>query len=364
MSQDVVTGTAEIQALQTQLAQGPSPFQGAVLDLGLDDVFATPTEIASGDFAQAEAAARGLRDLGLVHNFQKISLNRLPMTWDDEAAFAVIVRNLEMAARSAAAAGMRGLWLENQMYGRSVFAVATDRSFDSDEALVLKRGSEMAAALVRGFPGAELILLWGYSEMWREVCIMGRPLPSHPYALYPAFLDGLRQGLANGQTRLIDGYLPAYPARAAAPFQMFRSLVHADHNQLERAWQPDVVTHWDGLGAGGPLLWPARYAVTCDAATSMRLSVPLPASFGLMIDYDMDAFMNPVPATVPRPTTADLPRGIAAALRSTDAYVWLYAGASSWWPAASRPQVPDSVSKAVLDAQAQVALDPVGWPQK
>ena len=41
-----------------------------------------------------------------------------------------------------------------------------------------------------------LMISWGFSEMFRIVCIAGAPLAESRYALYPAFLEGMNDAIA------------------------------------------------------------------------------------------------------------------------------------------------------------------------
>ena len=227
---------------------------------------------------------------------------------------------------------------------------------------VRQRGAALATALVRGFPQVELMFSWAYGEMFRALCLEGEVLASHPYALYPAFLEGMQEAVARAGTgaKMIDGFLPAYPARRPQDFKVFRALVHADYAAMAQRWQPQIVSHWDGLGqTRGPVKWPDTYAVKCDPQTVARLAVPLPAAFGIMVDYNVDAFAQPLPPEVPRYANDALAPAIMAAMHASDTYVWLYAGFGSWWGDRPGAEVDPALFDAVVTAKQRLHSNPL-----
>lgn len=367
-----LTGLNDLSAWQTQVNLGVgSQFDGAVVDLGFGYAAIAPAPLNPADFSPAVQVMRSMSSTKMSANFQRVFLSQLSVDWSDEAGFQQIATNVEQAAILTNQAQMRGMMLDIQMYGKSAFAVPEQSAlgFEALEGVVRQRGAELAAAWLRGFPTSEVMVSWAYAEMFRDVCITGNDLRTHAYALFPAFIDGMRQSLArNGnRSQLIDGYLPSYPARPASHFATFKAAVHADEDQLRKVWQPNIVTHLDALGnLRGPIQWPASYTVTCDAATAARLRVPLKAAFGLMVDYEIDAFPRTLAPEVPRAAYGPgtfVPAMVAAA-RASDSYVWLYSGLRSWWiDSPTRPRVGTATWQQISTARSQLVNDPLGGAQ-
>lgn len=361
------TGMPALQSWQSQMIGGRGqPFDGAVVDLGFRYQAASGVPVVAADHAAEVSLVRAVAAAGKRQNFQILNLSPLPADWQDDATFAIIERNFETAAALAAQAQMPGLVIENQMYGASAFAFPANApvSFAQQEDVVRERGAALGAALVRGFPQVQLLFSWAYAEMFRALCFEGGTLQAHPYALYPAFLEGMQRVIERAGTgaKIIDGFLPAYPTRRPQDFQLFRALVHADYAGVAQKWQPQVVSHLDDLGRQrGPVTWPDEFAVKCDPQTATRLAVRLPAAFGLMVDYNVDAFARELPQDVPRYGAEALAPAIMAAVRASDTYVWLYTGFGSWWDRGAAPSSVDpAVFTAVSRAKQQLVEDPLG----
>lgn len=362
---DTPQGVADLRAWQAaMLSANGSAFDGAIIDLGFRREAASGAPLVAADFAEEVAVVRAVAAAGKTQNFQILNLNALPLDWRDDAAFAAIESNFETAATLVEQAQMPGFLIDNQMYGPSAFAVTPgdEAGFAQLEQIVRARGDALAAAFIRGFPHVQLMFAWAYAEMFRSLCLEGGMLQTHPYALYPAFLEGVQNAIMRAGTnaKLIDGFLPAYPARQAQDFQVFRALVNADHAAVERGWHPQIVSHWDDLGQDrGPVKWPDEYRLRCDPQTATRLKVPLPSGFGLMVDYDMDGFAKAVPAELPRHSATALAPAIMAAMQAADTYVWLYTAAGSWWRDTADGRVSLGIVEAVRSAKQQLADNPL-----
>lgn len=367
-----LSGFDALSAWQTQVNLGVgAQFDGAVVDLGFSYAAVTAVPLNPPDFAPAVQVMRSMSLTKMSANFQRVFLGQLNVDWSDESGFQQIAANVEQAAALTNQAQMRGVMIDSQMYGKSAFAVPEQSplGFEALERLVRQRGAELTAAWLRGFPNSEIMVSWAYAEMFREVCIAGHDLRTHPYALFPAFLDGMRQSLdrSGSGSNLIDAFLPSYPARPVSHFATFKAMVHADEDQIRKSWKPNIVTHWDDLGIlRGPVQWPATYTITCDPATAARLRVPLRAAFGLMVDYEIDAFPRALGPEVPRTAygPGTFAPAMAAAARASDSYVWLYSGFSAWWiESPTRPRVGAATWQEIVTARSQIVSDPLGGTQ-
>lgn len=358
------TGENEIGVLLVAQRTAPVRFMdGVALDLGFG--FQGIGRKVVPDVSAAVLVAAQLPGVGLVQNYQILRPAIEFVDWTDDALFVEAERSFETMARGIRLAGLRGVFLDHQIYGTpnawSLAEQPTVSTLSAMEALVRHRARGLMAAFVRGYPNAEWILEWGTSELWRQVCYENATLSTHPYGLYPAFIEGMRDALPSGA--LVDGYLPAYPSRDPRDFETLSHLIAGRRDALERSWRSGIVTHWYGTGPeNGPRRWPDAPVRTCDDATSQRLSVPMRVGFGILPEYGQlpfDLVAVGLSGAVFEPTR--LADTLAAAMRQSESIVWLRAELFSFWPQADGlPLYPQVYRDAVAEARQQLQMDPLG----
>ncbi len=359
---DAPPGEAAIAQLLTAQRMAPVRFlDGVVLDMGLGFNIMSP--LAVPDVSAAIAVAAALPGAGLAHNYQVLRPAIEPVDWTDDELFVVAERNFEAAARAIQAAGLQGVFLDHQVnWVPSAWSLAEQApgvTLVGMEALVRRRARGLMTAFARGFPGAEWILEWGTSELWRQVCYENANLETHPYGLFPAFVEGMRDVLPPGA--LIDGYLPAYPSRDVRDFEVLSHLIAGRREDLERSWRPGIVTHWYGTGPdNGPRRWPDTPRRTCDEATSRRLSAPLRAGFGVLPEYGQAEFdLAGVGLSTALFEPSGLTNVIAAAMNHSDSMVWLRSERFSFWPRmGSLPPYPQAYLDAMAGARQKLLTGP------
>jgi hypothetical protein len=325
-------GVRELAELRSRLGQVESlPFDGLVVDLGLDRELTRASPLGRAAFEPAVNELRATPFRKLTDNFQKLHLGARNVPWFDDATFATIVANFETATALVRAAGLRGYFVDNQVYGVKLWSYpdnAQGRSFAEVEAKVAERGEAVMAAMLRAFPDVALLFEFGSSELFRHVCIEGQALEPHLYGLYPAFLDGMARAISNAKRAdaLVDVYLPAYPTRDPEAFAAYYNLIHVRWDRLVDTWRPGIVTHWDAAPSGQKRFqWRATPQLTCAPEMVAKLGRERSAGFGIMIDYDSASFATD-PAMFGRnyfsPEALEI--ALTAALRRTDRYVWLW----------------------------------------
>ena len=176
--------------------------------------------------------------------------------WFSDADFEIVTSNWALMARIARESGMKGFMLDfeqwshkNGKYPRPWdyrFLVTHNRgeipSFEEHERMYRRRGSELAAAVCKAFPD---IVLFSYMTLhngaYSRINATSNPDPelsalaNTDHALYPAFLDGLLEGIpADSETVLIDGG-SLYSANLNKRFLGYRNHAYADNSRYSKA---------------------------------------------------------------------------------------------------------------------------------
>lgn len=111
------------------------------------------------------------RRYDIDRNFIKIALGyrELPL-WSDEQAWRLVIANFKAIAVLASQTGTKGIAIDTEMYGSSLFNPDSDRfrpfSKDFLKAEVYKKGREIMQAMTAAYPDIEVILLQEGSYWW------------------------------------------------------------------------------------------------------------------------------------------------------------------------------------------------------
>lgn len=176
--------------------------------------------------------------------------------WFSDADFEIMTSNWALMARIARESGMKGFMLDFEQWGHKNgkyprpwdyrFLVEHNEgripSFEEHERMYRRRGRELADAVCRAFPD---IVLFSYMTLHNGA--YGRinaasetdpdlsALANTDHALYPAFLDGLLEGIAaDSETVLIDGG-SLYAANLNGRFLGYRNHGYAENYRYSRA---------------------------------------------------------------------------------------------------------------------------------
>jgi len=100
------------------------------------------------------------------HNFLRVNSTPGNVDWFDD--YSTILSNLTLAASIARRAGSRGILIDTETYGASIYAYPKQKGhakkkYDEYAAQVRRRGAEVMRALEKGYPGLTVFLTLGGS---------------------------------------------------------------------------------------------------------------------------------------------------------------------------------------------------------
>ncbi len=330
-SDQVVAARANLEA---------APFDGVVFALK-----AGRTVFQSAGYTPAGLAA----DLALLPqvNTSKLRENFLLVrgemepTFDpfSDAQWAVAMANLQAFADAARTGHLAGLAFDPEAYAgyRSLFDYrnydSAQHSFAQCQAQLRARGAQFMTTLQQAYPGCRLFLLTGLSSLklmiedaQKDASVYAAQLPSSPYGLMPAWINGLLDALPPGAF-LIDG----------------NEVTYAYYRSTWYAYEKGVIQN---LGARDLL----------DAANRLKEA----AQGGLAMADDLDATFD----QYARPS--NLAHYLPSALRpqffeyqvyhgllASDRYYWVYSEHADWL---SRTNIPPGAEAALIEARRLAAL--------
>lgn len=249
--------------------------------------------------------------------------------WFDDAQWKVIENNTGLVARAARLARCVGVCWDPEPYGKNPWNYAEvahkdTKSFDEYRVQVRARGAQFMRALQREFPNPQVLSLYQFA-LFGEMCkpmdpaARAKALEAHPYALYPAFLNGMLEA-ADPRATLTDGNENAYYYESSAPYY------EAYHRMTQ-----------DVLYLVDPALWSA-HREHCLPGSALYVD----QYFGLRAD----------PVLGHKMTAEERPKwfehNVYHALRTTGKYVWCYSEKMNWWTGAD---VPPGAEAAVQSAR-------------
>jgi hypothetical protein len=254
------------------------------------------------DLSGAFSDLRALRPRRFRELFLRVNVTPGNVGWFQD--FSAILANARLAAELARAGRTRGILLDVEQYQGQLFAfraqpLASAYGWEAYAGQARRRGREIMTAFQEGYPGLTVFLTFGHSLPWVMSERGTKPLAETPYGLLAPFIDGLLD-TARGRTVVVDGYELSYGCQEPARFAEARRLVRQDVLPI----------------VGAPETYRLR----------LRLA------FGLWLDYDWRRLGWC--ATDPDRnyfTPAAIERALAAALRESDEYVWLYGETPRWW---------------------------------
>jgi len=260
------------------------------------------------DFAQnltdLQAAKRQFKRL--TDNFLRFNVCPGDVDWFDDAAFAAVVANAELAGRVAREGGCRGLMFDIEMYGKPLFTYTQQarqgaKTFAEYEAQVRQRGQQLMRALNRYYPDITILLTYGY-----EITGVGGDRSQAGYGLLKNLLDGMFDAAAD-RTTIVDAYEGAYSYRTRKQFLQARDVV---------------------------LKQMMRYA-----ADPQAYRQHIRVAFGVWMDNRYGA-KDWYPDDLERNffTPAEFEYALFCGLQATDEYVWVYTEHPKWWTNEALPQ--------------------------
>lgn len=355
------SGSEMVRPASVKIARAEAqglPLDGLVIDMGFSHAV---WKQDPGSFADALALAESLGRATapvLRESFQQVQLSGDPLWMNAELgpSFAANWRSIGRAVQSA---GLRGVFIDPLPYGSDAWTPPAGSSFEQARGAARARGLAVGRELFAAAPGITVLLALGYSEVLRGACleVPRVPLAESPYALYPAFLDGLsaaRDEAANGVT-IVDAFLPSYPTKSRSSFALFRSLVHFRWDHAVAAWRPGVVSLFNPSDEVARLVtWPDGPALGCPQDELLQLARDLPVGFSLWVDARFPVGQpfatDPAGFSSNHFLPDELAEAVKAARDASDRYVVFWTGSVDWWndgQSANRMPMPKAYRDAV-----------------
>jgi hypothetical protein len=274
----------------------------------------------------------------LTENFLRFNVCPGGVDWFDDAAFAVVVHNAELAGQVAKEGGCRGLMFDIEMYNDPLFTYAkqphkANRNLAEYGAKVRQRGQELMQAFSRQYPDITVLLTYGYG-----ITGIGGDRSKVPYGLLKDLLDGMFDAAANGAT-LVDAFEGAYSFRTHSEFTSARETVLKKFPSL----------------TGNP----AKYRRHVRLGFGVWLDNRYGAKAWHTDDFDKNYF-----------TPTEFEYATFCALDVADRYVWVYTEHPRWWTNEQLPQAyRDALQRVrnprpVDDALATARLAKGGGPER
>jgi len=174
----------------------------------LEEAVFSEKAIRYEQFEEWVAQARATDFRTWTDNFLCVYVVPGDMDWFGDCA--ALMNNIRVAARVAREAGLKGIFLDCEPYGFSLWDYRTvahpEKSFEEYYQQIRRRGEEFARAMYGEWPEMTLMLTFGYKVADRA------NLKEHNYGLYGAFLDGLFVGSPE-EAEIIDGWEMSYGDR-------------------------------------------------------------------------------------------------------------------------------------------------------
>lgn len=267
------------------------------------DAWFGPEKYDAKDFAWMAEKLRSAGAKRYTDNF--VRLNVLPGTvdWFDDAGWATILNNLEIAASVARDAGLEGILLDTEQYASHVgiapFTYARQPGKDKNTFMnyceqARRRGREFGARCGKIYPGMSLLLTFANAAVYNEIGWKGEyPLQKSTYNLMPGFLDGLLDAVPKIQ--LHDVWESTYSDRTHTQFAVAYDRIRNQTARLSKNPQGYRKNLRAGFGvwlagAEGPEVYDAH-------------------------DFSKNPF-----------TPDEAEHALSFALEHCDRYTWLYAG--------------------------------------
>jgi glycosyltransferase involved in cell wall biosynthesis len=294
------------------------PFDGIAISIAIDRTRATTGDGSTGnllgwqvfgktafqlsDFQPAIADLQVPEGQHFTDNFLPLSIATRDqdqgLSWFDDARWATIEGNWRVFVSIAKDGGCRGLMLDPEHYDYEceLFNYTTHRAqrFDATYAQYVAkaraRGRQLGIATAGIFPDITIALLYGYS-LSRDGLRKGAPLEGGRYALLPAFLDGLIEGSAPA-ARFVDLWEQGHHQRSLPEFKSARQEMQGNATMAAN---------------------PAVYWAKVKPGLSLRIDYE-PPHVAWDARFPNRNFFSP----------ARFQAALAAAVKTTDRYVWIY----------------------------------------
>ena len=258
-----------------------------------------------------------IRDLRSVH-LQRFTDNFLPvalstsvcatgLSWFDDARWRTVANNFRVLTKIAAEGHFKGLILDPEHYGYSLFSYdelrkQVDRPFEEYVAIARSRGRDVMRAIAREKRDVVLLSFYAYTMVETQTRARATKRPEDiQYSLLAAFYDGLLEAMP-ARARFVDGFEFAYGYKTRKPFVDAYARIHG--------------------------------SAALSSAVPDEYRKKVLAGFGLWIDKG-NGFKYFTPE--------EFQHSLELALETSDRYVWIYGQIPRFFP-------PSDIPRAYIDA--------------
>ncbi len=273
------------------------------------------------DHAVADLKATPFRRL--TERFLRVNVTPGRVDWFDDAAWAVVRNNMQVAAQVARDGGCKGFMFDVEQYEGQLFHYAkqthhASKSFAEYQAKVRQRGAEWMKTVAGEYPQITILLTFGYSIAQGPD---GKDRSGVPYGLLADFLDGMLEACPAG-VRLVDAWESSYPYREASQFRQAYETIK------ERS------ARWSAV--------PDKYRQHVSAGFGLWMDCNWRSRGWNTSDFSKNHF-----------TPEQFAESVRLALLTADQYVWIYTEQPRWW---TRQRLPKEYIQAVRAARQAVGL--------
>ncbi len=307
--------TPQIVKANYKNMEATAPFDGITFilrDTLNDKTVITEGSVFNNILLQRSSLQKSIADIKscaftqFKNNF--IRVNTVPgnLKWTDDAAWAVVAKNMGTMAWFAKQAGLVGICYDPESYGGNQFMwnEKLGMPFADTKVLAKQRGKQIMTEIGKEYPD---LVFWGLfllsfqratiNSMDIEMAMM-----NDKYGLYPAFIDGLLEALPP-TAKMVEGNEDAYYSRN----------------------RENLLSIYNDSKVGLPALLSVANKVKYQAQVSIGL--------GLYTDMYTNKFGSRYYFS-PTANSTRLERfrdRIQEAMEITDEYVWLYNEDYKWW---------------------------------
>ena len=289
-----------------------------------------PERIQESWYQQDYDNLRRVRFERFTDNFIAVNCSPATLAWFDDSQWDAVWHNVRLILKGANIAkckgivfdpeiyelrGARGeLWLPNELQ-------ADPAQYDRYAAQARIRGRQFVETVAERMPRATILCLIQSSYVAKDIAI-GHPDPrraiaEHGYALLPAFLDGMLDGIRPGMA-IVDGNENAYKYTRGDEYDEARRRILEDTLELVAPENHDKYRRYVQVGS----------------CTFIDMTFTGRRTFAEEAEQFEDNVYN--------------------ALRTSDRYVWQWGEAWRWWPPRER-QIPRGAREAILNARDRIA---------
>jgi len=315
------------------------PFDGLVFRLETYNAAFDPRAWAQADLQPQLDDLAATNWQRFTDNFLTLyAANDAGMDWSDDAQWQTIEANLRLVSLAVKTGRCVGVCFDAEPYGANpwLYDAGGGVPFADTAAIVRKRGAQFVSALRDQMPDLKVLLLF-HATFLAGVLQSASPeaaeeaLKGHPYALYPAFVNGMIDAV-DGGAGIVDGNEMAYYYTNAKAFTDARDFIRGPARALIAPENHEKYAQHMKVGM----------SVYMDQVMATRTPE---AGF---VSYYMP----------PEARLRRMEHNVYWAMAASDEYTWFYSERMNWW----KGEIPDGMEEAIRSAEAKVRNgEPLGF---